>query len=145
LSWSTILNKRAAYRAAFDHFDYRLVAAYDERKIQDLLQNPGIVRNRLKINAAVQNAKAVLALQEEKGSLSGYLWSFVDGKPVHNAFQMMSQLPAETPVSRAMSKDLIKRGFRFVGPTICYAFMQAVGMVNDHTVDCFRYAELTGS
>jgi len=143
LSWSTILNKRAAYREAFDRFDPNLVASYGEEKIAALLQNAGIVRNRLKINAAVQNARALLAVKAELGSFSDYLWSFVDGKPVQNAFQTLSQVPAETPLSRAMSKDLLKRGFRFVGPTICYAFMQATGMVNDHTVDCFRYAELT--
>ncbi len=142
LSWSTILNKRAAYRAAFDQFDPVLVAAYAEDKIQALLLDAGIVRNRLKINAAVQNARAFLAVQAEFGSFSSYIWSFVGGAPLQNAFAHISQLPAETPISRAMSKDLLKRGFRFIGPTICYAFMQATGMVNDHTVDCFRHAEL---
>lgn len=142
LSWSTILNKRVAYRQAFDQFDPVLVASYGEEKIQLLLQNAGIVRNRLKINAAVQNARALLAVQADTGSFSNYLWAFVDGKPIQNAFLSMSQVPAETPVSRAMSKDLLRRGFHFVGPTICYAFMQAVGMVNDHIVDCFRYDEL---
>ena len=144
LSWSTILNKRAAYRIAFDQFDPQQVAGYGEEKIGALLQNAGIVRNRLKINAAVQSARAVLALQAEFGSFSSYIWTFVGGKPIQNAYESLSQIPAETPLSRAMSKDLVKRGFRFVGPTICYAFMQATGMVNDHTVDCFRYAQLTG-
>jgi DNA-3-methyladenine glycosylase I len=142
LSWSTILNKRDGYREAFDGFDPVLVASYGEEKIQELLQNPAIVRNRLKINAAVQNARAVVSLQT-MGSFSNYIWSFVDGKPIQNQFENLAEIPAETVISRAMSKDLIKRGFHFVGPTICYAFMQAIGMVNDHTIDCFRHLELS--
>lgn len=142
LSWSTILNKRDAYRRAFDEFDIARVADYGEEKIQALLGDAGIVRNRLKINAAVSNARAVLKVQAEFGSLDAYLWQFVDGKPLQNAFKTLSELPAQTPLSVTMSKDLQSRGFRFVGPTICYAFMQAVGMVNDHTIDCFRHHEL---
>jgi DNA-3-methyladenine glycosylase I len=142
LSWSTILNKRAAYRLAFDQFEPAAVAEYSEGKILELLSNPGIVRNRLKVGAAVQNARAYLTVQAEFGSFSRYIWSFVGGTPVQNGFESLSQIPAETPISRAMSKDLLKRGFHFVGPTICYAFMQATGMVNDHTVDCFRHAQL---
>ncbi|MBI4927189.1 MAG: DNA-3-methyladenine glycosylase I [Anaerolineae bacterium] len=142
LSWSTILNKREAYRRAFDGFDIARVADFGEEKIQALLGDAGIVRNRLKINAAVSNARAVLKVQAEFGSLDAYLWQFVDGKPLQNAFKTLSELPAQTPLSVTMSKDLQARGFRFVGPTICYAFMQAVGMVNDHTIDCFRHHEL---
>ena len=141
LSWSTILNKRENYRQAFDNFDASKVAAYDDKKIAELLSNPGIVRNRLKVNAAIQNAKAFLAVQQEFGSFDAYIWQFVGGKPKVNAWKTLKDIPAETDESRAMSKDLLKRGFRFVGPTICYAFMQAVGLVNDHTVDCFRYAQ----
>jgi len=141
LSWSTILNKRENYRQAFDNFDASKVAAYDDKKIAELLSNPGIVRNRLKVNAAIQNAKAFLAVQQEFGSFDAYIWQFVGGKPKVNAWKTLKAIPAETDESRAMSKDLLKRGFRFVGPTICYAFMQAVGLVNDHTVDCFRYAQ----
>lgn len=142
LSWSTILKKRDNYGRAFDQFDPAIVATYDEAKIAELLQDPGIVRNRLKVNAAVQNARAFLAIQDEFGSFDAYVWRFVDGEPLQNAWKSMSELPAETAESKAMSKDLKKRGFTFVGPTICYAFMQAVGMVNDHTIDCFRHAEL---
>ena len=142
LSWSTILNKRENYRAAFDNFDPQIVAAYDDEKIAELLANPGIVRNRLKVNAAVKNALAFLAVQAEFGSFATYIWQFVGGQPKQNAWRSMSEVPAETDESRLMSKDLKRRGFTFVGPTICYAFMQAVGMVNDHTVDCFRYEEL---
>ncbi len=144
LSWSTILNKRAAYRAAFDHFNPRKVARYDEPKIAALLGNAGIVRNRLKIRAAVQNAQAFLAVQKEFGSFDAYIWQFVGGRPIQNRWKRMADLPARTAQSDAMSKDLIKRGFTFVGSTICYAFMQAVGMVNDHLVDCFRHKELRG-
>ncbi len=144
LSWITILRKRENYRAAFDHFDPQLVARYDEKRVAELLANPGIVRNRRKIEAAIQNARALLAVQEEFGSFDAYIWQFVGGKPLINAWTTMAQIPAETAESRAMSKDLIRRGFRFVGPTICYAHMQATGMVNDHTVDCFRYRELGG-
>jgi DNA-3-methyladenine glycosylase I len=142
LSWSTILRKRENYRQAFDHFDPARVAAYGEGKVAALLANPGIVRNRLKITAAIANARASLALIEEYGSLAAALWQFVGGQPKRNAWTTLSEIPAKTPESEAMSKFLLKRGFRFVGPTICYAFMQAVGMVNDHTVDCFRYAEV---
>lgn len=142
LSWSTILKKRDNYRAAFDNFDPAKVAAYDEAKVAELLANPGIVRNRLKVTAAIRNARALLTVQAEFGSFDAYIWSFVGGRPKQNAWQSLSELPAESPQSRAMSKDLQRRGFTFVGPTICYAFMQAVGMVNDHVVDCFRYAEV---
>jgi DNA-3-methyladenine glycosylase I len=142
LSWSTILKKRDNYRKAFDNFEPQWVAAYDERKVAELLSNPGIVRNRLKIGAAIQNAKSFLEIQNEFGSFDAYIWRFVGGKPKQNAWQSLAQIPAKTLDSDAMSKDLVKRGFKFVGSTICYAFMQAVGMVNDHTVDCFRYSEL---
>ncbi len=142
LSWATILKKRTAYRTAFDGFDPALVAAYDEPKIADLLANPGIVRNRLKVNAAVRNAQAFLAVQAEFGSFDAYIWRFIGGRPRQNAWRALAEIPAETDESRAMSKDLQRRGFTFVGPTICYAFMQAVGMVNDHVVECFRYEEI---
>ncbi len=144
LSWSTILNKRKNYRAAFDHFDPALVAQYDEDKIASLLQNPGIVRNKLKVRAAVQNANAFLEVQKEYGSFDAYIWQFVGGASIINRWQTLAEIPASTPVSVLMSKDLKKRGFNFVGPTICYAFMQAVGMVNDHLVTCFRYEQLGG-
>jgi len=140
LSWSTILRKRENYRKAFAGFDPIKVARFDARKRAALMRDPGIVRNRLKIEATVANARQVLAVQEEHGSLADYLWQFVDGRPVVNAWTAMGQVPAETAASRAMSKALIKRGFRFVGPTICYAFMQATGMVNDHVTTCFRYS-----
>ena len=142
LSWSTILNKRENYRAAFDGFDAGKITRYGERRIATLLANAGIVRNRLKVAAAVTNAKAFLAVQKEFGSLDAYLWGFVDGTPIRNAFRQPADVPARTAVSDAMSKDLVRRGFRFVGSTICYAFMQATGMVNDHLVSCFRYDEL---
>ncbi|MFN7137870.1 MAG: DNA-3-methyladenine glycosylase I [Limisphaerales bacterium] len=137
LSWDTILKKRENYRRAFDHFDPAKVAQYDEKKQQALLQDPGIVRNRLKVASAVQNARAFLAVQEEFGSFDAYIWRFVGGKPIVNHRQTLKDLPARTSESDAMSKDLLKRGFKFVGSTICYAFMQAVGMVDDHTEDCF--------
>jgi len=143
LSWATILRKREAYRAAFAGFDAAAVAAYNEANIAALLQNPGIVRNRLKIEAAVNNARAFLRVQEASGSFDTYIWRFVDGCPRQNAWRVMSDIPAETPESRALSKDLVRRGFRFVGPTIMYAHMQATGMVNDHLVDCFRYSEIS--
>ncbi|HSD51845.1 MAG TPA: DNA-3-methyladenine glycosylase I [Candidatus Methylomirabilis sp.] len=143
LSWETILKKRDNFRAAFDQFDLRAVARYNGRKVQTLLRNPGIIRNRLKIQAAIANARAALAVQEEFGSLDAYLWRFVGGRPKINRWRSPREIPASTAASEAMSRDLTRRGFRFVGPTICYAFMQAVGMVNDHTVNCFRYAEIT--
>jgi DNA-3-methyladenine glycosylase I len=142
LSWMTILKKRDNYRLAFAGFDPATVASFDAAQVAELLQNPGIVRNRLKIEAAVANARALLQVQEEFGSFDAYIWGFVGGRPIHNAWTSLSQIPAQTPQSQAMSKDLRRRGFRFVGPTICYAFMQAAGMVNDHTTDCFRYHEL---
>jgi len=140
LSWSTILNKRENYRRAFDGFDVERIAKYDKRKIRQLLADPGIVRNRLKIAATVENAKAVLRVRAEFGSFDRYLWRFVGDKPRVN--QWTRQVPARTAESDALSKDLKKRGFEFVGSTICYAFMQAVGMVNDHAVNCFRYRQL---
>ncbi len=142
LSWSTILNKRENYRKAFDRFDPARVARYDRKKIQQLLRDPGIVRNRLKIASAVENAKAFLRVQEEFGSFDRYIWQFVGGKPMVNQRKSMGEVPARTTESDAMSKDLKRRGFKFVGSTICYAFMQAVGMVNDHVVECFRYKAL---
>jgi DNA-3-methyladenine glycosylase I len=143
LSWITILKKRAAYRAAFDKFDARKVARYDEARIALLLANEGIVRNKLKIRAAVQNAQSFLAVQKEFGSFDRYIWQFVGGKPLQSRLRRHDQLPARTEQSDAMSKDLMKRGFKFVGSTICYAFMQATGMVNDHLIACFRYKELS--
>ncbi|MBZ5597821.1 MAG: DNA-3-methyladenine glycosylase I [Acidobacteriia bacterium] len=145
LSWDTILRKRENYRAAFDHFDPGRVARYDRRKIQSLLRDDGIIRNRLKIASAVQNAKAFLRVQEEFGSFDRYIWQFVDGKPKVNLRRSTRKVPARTPDSDAMSKDLKKRGFNFVGSTICYAFMQAVGMVNDHLVECFRYSQIVAA
>ena len=142
LSWITILRKRDNYWQAFDQFDPQKIAAYYEAKFEQLMNNPGIVRNRQKIRAAIKNAQAYLQLKEELGSFSDFLWDFVDGKPINNGWTTLSQIPAKTPHSEAMSKALKKRGFSFVGPTIVYAFMQAVGMVNDHTVDCFRYEEI---
>jgi DNA-3-methyladenine glycosylase I len=142
LSWITILNKRENYREAFDGFDPAVVARYGKRKVQSLLKNEGIVRNRLKIESAVVNAKAFLAVQEEFGDFASYIWGFVDDQPRRNDWTSMQQVPASSPESDAMSKDLKRRGFKFVGTTICYAYMQAVGMVNDHLVTCFRHAEL---
>lgn len=142
LSWSTILKKRENYRRACDNFDARKIAKYDDRKIKSLLADEGIVRNRLKIAATIQNAKSFLAVQKEFGSFDAYIWQFVGGKPIQNQRKSLKEIPARTPESDAMSKDLLKRGFKFVGSTICYAFMQAVGMVNDHTVDCFRQKQL---
>ena len=143
LSWITILRKRDAYRKAFHQFDARKIARYDDAKLAKLLENPGIVRNRLKVHGAVRNAKAFLAVQKEFGTFDRYIWQFVGGKPLLNRWSEFQQVPARTAESDAMSKDLQKRGFTFVGSTICYAFMQAVGMVNDHTIDCFRYPELS--
>lgn len=139
LSWITILRKREHYRAAFDQFDATKIVRYDEAKIAELLQNPGIVRNKLKVNGVVKNARAYLAVQEECGSFDAYIWRFVGGEPRLNHRQSMAEVPALTPEAEMMSKDLKKRGFTFVGPTICYAFMQACGMVNDHIVSCFCY------
>jgi len=144
LSWYTILKKRDAYRLAFDQFDPAKIARYREGKLEKLLANPGIVRNRLKIQGSVQNAQACLAVSKEFGSLSEYLWQFSGGKPIQNTWQHHNEVPASTLISDAMSKDLKKRGFTFVGSTICYAFMQATGMVNDHLVSCFRYRQVRG-
>ncbi len=142
LSWETILRKRENYRLAFDNFDPRVVAKYDQRKVDELLANPGIVRNRLKIHAAIQNARAFLAVQREFGSFEVYVWRFVGGRGKRNRWRTLREVPARTTESDALSKDLLRRGFTFVGSTICYAFMQAVGMVNDHLVTCYRYAEI---
>jgi DNA-3-methyladenine glycosylase I len=142
LSWETILKKRESYRAAFDQFDPAIVAKYDEKKRQSLLSNPGIIRNRLKIEAAIQNAKMFLAVQGEFGTFDKYIWGFVGKESKQNAWKSMKEVPAKSPESDAMSKELKRRGFQFVGSTICYAFMQAVGMVNDHLVECFRHGEL---
>lgn len=143
LSWVTILKKRDAYRLAFDHFDAEKIANYNDDKIAELLANVGIVRNKLKVQSAVINARAFLAVQQEFGSFSDYIWQFVEGRSVVNTWEKHTDIPSSTPASVRMSKDLLKRGFKFVGPTICYAFMQATGMVNDHVTDCFRYAEIT--
>jgi DNA-3-methyladenine glycosylase I len=142
LSWSTILRKREGYRRAFDHFDARKISRYSENTVSRLLANSEIIRNKLKINAAITNASAFLQVQKEFGSFDSYIWQFANDKPIQNSRRKMTDIPSSTPESHAMSKDLQKRGFKFVGPTICYAFMQAVGMVNDHVVDCFRYREL---
>jgi DNA-3-methyladenine glycosylase I len=142
LSWETILRKRDAYRAAYDDFDPARVARYTAKKVERLMADPGIVRNRLKIESSISNARAFLAVQKDVGSFDAYVWRFVDGKPRDNSVRRMGDVPASTPQSDALSKDLKKRGFRFVGTTICYAFMQATGMVNDHAIDCFRYREL---
>ncbi|MFI5398485.1 MAG: DNA-3-methyladenine glycosylase I [Candidatus Binatia bacterium] len=144
LSWSTILKKREGYRKAFDGFDAQAIARYSERDIAVLLANPEIVRNRLKISATIANARAVLQVREECGSFDTYIWRFVNGEPIRNSWNKMSEIPARTRESDAMSKELSRRGFKFVGATICYAFMQAVGMVNDHVVECFRYQALNG-
>ncbi len=142
LSWSTILNTREGYRKAFDHFDVDKVALYDQQKIEQLINNPEIIRNKLKINSAVSNARAFLKVKKEFGSFDRYIWQFVDGKSRQNHWQQFKHIPAKTKESEVMSQDLKKRGFKFVGPTICYAFMQAVGMVNDHTVDCYRHKQI---
>ena len=144
LSWLTVLKKRESYREAFNGFDPAKIARYDDAKRSELLSNPGIIRNRLKVDAAIQNAKAYLTITDQRRSFSDYIWSFVDGEPIINEFREMSDVPAETEISKRMSKQLKKDGFKFVGPTICYAFMQAVGMVNDHTTNCFRYEECKG-
>jgi len=145
LSWLIVLRKREEYRKAFDNFDASRIARYTEKKIQKLLSNPGIVRNRLKIVAAIDNAKAFLKIQKEFGSFNKFLWSFVGGKPRQNRFKRLREISSRTPESDAMSRDLKKRGFRFVGSTICYAFMQAVGMVNDHLVSCYRHREIAAN
>jgi DNA-3-methyladenine glycosylase I len=143
LSWDTILRKRARYREVFDGFDPEKVARYDKKKVRELLRDPGIIRNKLKINAAIENARAFLKVQEEFASFDSYIWRFVNGRPKQNAWKTHKQVPARTPLSDAVSKDLQKRGFRFVGSTICYALMQATGMVNDHVKSCFRCADLS--
>ena len=142
LSWATILKKRENYRAAFDNFDPVLVARYDESKVAELLANPGIVRNRLKVASAIQNARACLAIQDEFGSFDAYIWRFVGCSPKRNAWKSLAEIPAKTTESDVLSKNLMGRGFNFVGSTICYAHMQAVGMVNDHTTSCFRYSQV---
>ncbi|MBO0719644.1 MAG: DNA-3-methyladenine glycosylase I [Blastocatellia bacterium] len=142
LSWETILKKRDNYRLAFDNFEVELVAKYNQRKVDKLLANPGIIRNELKLKAAIENARAFLAVQKEFGSFDSYIWSFVGGRPLVNKRESVAALPANTAESDAMSKDLKRRGFKFVGTTICYAFMQAIGMVNDHEKSCFRYKEV---
>ncbi len=142
LSWSTVLKKREGYRNAFHNFDARKISQYTEKDVSRLLVNPEIIRNRLKIAATITNARAFLQLQKEFGSFDNYIWQFVNGKPIRNSWKKIEDIPSSTPESDAMSKDLQKRGFKFVGTTICYAFMQAVGMVNDHVVGCFRYQEL---
>jgi DNA-3-methyladenine glycosylase I len=145
LSWSTILRKRENYRKAFDNFDAAKIAQYQKTKINELLADPGIIRNRLKINATVQNGRAFLEIQKEYGSFRDYIWQFTGGKPIVNSWKSLKEIPAKTAESDAMSKDLKKHGFSFVGSTICYAFMQAVGMVNDHVVNCFRYDEINNN
>jgi DNA-3-methyladenine glycosylase I len=145
LSWATILRKRAGYRSAFAGFDVEAVARFGPDDVERLLADAGIVRNRLKVESAVANARATLAVREEHGSLAGYLWSFVGGEPIVNGWTALGEIPAETAESKAMSKVLKRRGFRFVGPTVCYAFMQACGLVNDHVVSCFRYREVARS
>lgn len=145
LSWITILKKRDRYREVFDQFDPLKISVYDEEKVAQLLADPGIIRNRLKVNAAIVNARLYKGVTEEYGSFSKYLWRFTEGKPLVNKWSSIKEVPARTEISDRMSKDLQKRGFKFVGSTICYAFMQAVGMVNDHTTNCFRYHELTGT
>ena len=142
LSWLTILKKRPNYIKAFDNFDPRKVAAYNPRKVKELISNAGIIRNRLKIEATIQNARSFLAVQQEFGSFDKYIWQFVGGKTLKNSWNSVAEIPAQSEASAAMSSDLKKRGFKFVGPTICHAFMQAIGLVNDHTVDCYRYEEV---
>lgn len=142
LSWLTILKRRDAYRKAFDNFDPKKVARYGPGKIEELMQNEGIIRNRLKIESSVTNAQAFLAVQKEFGSFDAYIWGFIGGKPIQNKWKGRSEVPAVTADAERLSKDLMKRGFRFVGPTIIYAHMQAIGLVNDHTVDCFRHAKV---
>jgi DNA-3-methyladenine glycosylase I len=144
LSWSTVLGKREGYRKAFDNFDARKISRYSEDDVSRLLSDSGIIRNGLKINAAITNARAFLTVQEEFGSLDRYIWQFVDGRTIQNSWKKIADIPSSSPESDAMSRDLRSRGFKFVGTTICYAFMQAVGMVNDHVAGCFRHRELSG-
>ena len=144
LSWSTILNKREGYRVAFDDFNAEMMVQYDEHKIQQLLSNPEIVRNKLKVNAAISNAQAFLKLQQQYESFDRYIWQFVGGQSIQNHWQQLNQIPVSTHVSEQMSQSLKQHGFKFVGATICYAYMQAVGMINDHTVDCFRHQQIKG-
>jgi len=145
LSWNTILQKRENFRVAFDNFDYNKIAKYTEQKVEELMNNKGIIRNKRKIEAIISNAKALLHVQKEFGSFDQYIWKFVNYKTIDNKFKELSELPSKTEQSEQMSKELKKRGFKFVGPTICYAFMQAVGMVNDHVINCFRYKEINKS
>ena len=145
LSWITVLRKRENFRKAFDQFDYQKIANYQQGKIDTLLQDAGIIRNKLKVHATVSNAQAYMEVQKEFGSFSAYIWGFVDGKPIQNTFATLAEVPANTPLSDQISKDLKKRGFKFVGTTVVYAFMQATGMVNDHTTDCFRWEEVQRS
>ena len=145
LSWDTILRKRARYREVFDNFDVNKIVRYDAKKVRELLKDPGIIRNKLKVASTISNAREFLKVKEEFGSFDAYIWRFVDGKPKKNAWKLGGGVPAKTKESDAMSKDLLKRGFRFVGSTICYAYMQAVGMVNDHAVECFRYRQVSKS
>jgi DNA-3-methyladenine glycosylase I len=142
LSWSTILKKRENYRKSFNNFNVKKIVQYDRKKIKELLENEGIIRNKLKIQSIISNAKVFLEVKQEWGGFSNYIWSFVDGKPIQNHRRQLKEVPSKTAISDRMSKDLKKRGFKFVGSTICYAFMQAVGMVNDHTTDCFCYKKL---
>ena len=142
LSWNTILQKRDNFRKAFDNFDFKKIASYDEIKVEELLNNSGIIRNKLKIGATIANANALLKVQEEFGSFDNYVWEFIDHNPIINEFKSLDELPSKTELSERISKDLKKRRFKFVGPTIIYSFMQAVGMTNDHTIDCFRYEEI---
>ena len=145
LSWLTVLKKRDNYRTSFDDFNPQKIASYDESKINELLLNPGIIRNKLKVKSTVTNAQAYLQVQAEHESFANYLWDFVDGKPIQNRWKHLEEVPAETDLSKTLAKDLKKRGFKFVGSTICYAFMQAVGLVNDHTINCFRHQSLKGT
>jgi DNA-3-methyladenine glycosylase I len=145
LSWTTILKKREGYRAAFRGFDPAIVATFGPDDVEELVQSPLIVRNRKKIEAAIQNARSFLQIVDSFGSFDNYIWRFVGGQPIQNSWRSLSEIPAQTDESRSMSADLKRRGFKFVGPTICYAFMQSAGMVNDHTINCFRYAELAGT
>lgn len=142
LSWNTILNKRENFRRAFDNFDFGKIAGYNEQKVQELLNDPGIIRNQLKIRATISNASAFIAIRKEFGSFDKYIWQFTSGRPIVNNHKELKEIPAKTSISDAMSKALLKRGFRFVGSTICYAYMQAAGLVNDHVTDCFRYKQI---